>query len=305
MPNSNNPLPVGDDLYIECELGLDEEIIDYIQETHTLQVRVGGEPFYLWTRQDQGSIVSKSITSWETTGTQYSAYIWQPSDGAANHPNARSQQDKFKVFNDSTPMTRVYDKDSIAYDTEYALVIDVGDDESDAKSVLIWFNEDFTPGNVSYIYHNLCSCVDTSTGYPNRECPLCKGTSYPAAFVQYTTTATKYSSVNTVIIRVPMVAETFTPEQVGRVKRRPISHWMEAAPYVNNFDVIMGTTGRNSGVLFEVVGKRDSRWRGILMHQEFDTIRIEESDIRYSLAPVSVSAVTSDNVTITSGTEIY
>jgi hypothetical protein len=62
----------------------------------------------------------------------------------------------------------------------------------------------------------------------------------------------------------------------------------------------MGTIGRNRGVLWEIVNKSDSRWRGILIHQEFNTVRIEESDIRYSLAPISVKEVFVDMVTITS-----
>ena len=43
--NSNDPLPGGEDLYVECEIGLDPEIIDYITESHMLQIRIGAEPF--------------------------------------------------------------------------------------------------------------------------------------------------------------------------------------------------------------------------------------------------------------------
>lgn len=298
--NSNNPLSPGEDMYRECELGLDKEVIEYIKENHDLQIKVGGEPFYLFQRVEQGTRISQSITSWSTTSPQYSALIWQPGDGEAFHPNHRAQENSFVVFNNAAPLTRVYDKDSIAYDNEYALEMLRSNTSSTFGTVKIWFNPGFTPGNVSYAFRNLCSCVDESTGYPNRECPICKGTSYPPAFEQYTCAATKYHPINTVLVRVPMAVENLPVEQIGRVRRREHRHWMETTPYVKNYDLIMGTAGRNAGILFEVTGKYDSRWRGILTHQEFDTIRIEESDIRYQLAPISVIPTTTEIVTITS-----
>jgi len=304
MTSSNNPLSVGEDLYVECEIGLDPEMIDYMRESHNIQIKIGAEPFYLWHRVDQGSLISTSITSWLTTSPQYSAYIWHPSDGEGNHPNARIQQNQFKVFHNSSEMTRVYDPGSLTYDNEYALETESGSDVNTSGAVRIWFNYSFTPGNVSYAYRNVCSCVDRTTGYPNRECPICRGTSYPAAFVQYKINGTKYTPADTILVRIPLAAETLTPEQIGRVVRRDLRHWMQATPYVNNFDVIMGTTGNNAGVLFEVVAKSDSKWRSILLHQEFNTVRIEETDIRYHLAPSTVAQIDSDVVLITSSAEI-
>ncbi|KKM03048.1 hypothetical protein LCGC14_1778330 [marine sediment metagenome] len=303
--NSGSPLSGGEELFRECELGLDAEVVDYMRESHTLQIRVGGEPFYIFQRVEQGEFRSKSITSWETTASQYSAYIWQPTDGEDTHPNSRTQKNTFKIFNDAVELTRVFDKDSIAYDTEYAIEVETGIDVDTVGAVLIWFNEEFIPGNVSYSYRNICSCVDRSTGYPNRECPICRGTSYPAAFTQYLTSATKYNPVNTVLVRVPMAAEDVPVEQIGRVTRRDLMHWIAYnAPYVNNYDLIIGTMGRNTGVVWEIVNKSDSRWRGILMHQEFGTVRIEDSDIRYQLAPDAVKPVFTETVTVTSDAEI-
>lgn len=302
--DSNNPLTINEELFIENEFGLDAEIISYIKESHNLQIKIGAEPFYLWKRVDQGSLISKSITSWLTTSPQYSAYIWQPSDGEQTHPNSRMQQNKFDVFNGSTKLTRVYDAASIVYDNEYALETLVGSSSATANSVKIWFNTGFVPSAVSYSYYNICACVDSSTGYPNRECPLCRGTSYPAAFEQYTSAATKYNAANTILVRVPMAAETLTPDQIGRVLRRDLRHWTLASPIINNFDLIMGTTGRNAGVLFEIVSKSDSRWRGIITRQDFNTIRIEETDIRYNLAPILVDNFDQDVITLTSNAVI-
>ena len=298
--NSGNPLDSGEELYRDCEIGLDAEIVDYMQESHTLQIRIGAEPFYLFRRVDQGAFQSRSITSWETTSSQYSAYIWNPGDGETLHPNSRTQADTFKVFHNTSKMIRAYDKDSIVYDNEYAIDVEIGEDAGTAGAVRLWFNENFIPENVSFVYRNLCSCVDKTTGYPNRECPLCKGTSYPISFVQYKVDATAYNPEDTIPVRVPMTPEEYPVEQIGRVKRRDLRHWIQYTPYVKNYDLIIGTMGRNAGVLWEIVNKSDSRWRGILLHQEFDTVRIEESDIRYDLTPISVKEIFTDIVTITS-----
>jgi hypothetical protein len=303
--NSGNPLGEGKELYVDCELGLDAEVVDYMQESHTLQIRIGGEPFYIFKRTEQGEFCSKSITVWQTASTQYSAYIWQPGDGEYAHPNSSTQKNTFKVFNSAQELTRVFDKDSIMYDTEYAVDVEIGTDATTSKAVKIWFNTGFIPNNVSYSYRNICSCVDRSTGYPNRECPLCKGTSYPVAFNQCLTHATKYNPVNTVLVRVPMTPEDIPVEQIGRVTRRDLRHWIAYdAPYVHNYDLIIGTMGRNAGKVWEIVNKSDSRWRGILMHQEFSTVRIEESDIRYQLVPDKFHQIFTEMVTITSNATI-
>lgn len=302
--NSGNPLNPGEDMYRDCEIGLDAEVIHYIKQNHAIQIRIGAEPFYLFRRVDQGSYISESVTSWDTTAPQYSAIVWQPGDSERRHPNYRTQENHWAVYQGSRLLSRVYDKDSIAADDEYAIEVRRTGSSNMLGAVKIWFNEGFTPTNISYAFRNLCSCVDATDGYPNRECPLCRGTSYPAAFKQYTCPATAYKPANTVLVRVPMGAETRPVEQVGRVTQREHRHWMEADPYVKNYDLIMGTTGRNAGILFEITSKYDSRWRGILAHQEFDTIRIEEDDIRYKLAPVPVITKVTEIATVTSNTVI-
>lgn len=298
--NSGNPLNSGEELFRDCEIGLDKEIIAYIKENHTLQVRIGAEPFYLFQRVDQGELISRSIVRWATTVPQYSAIIWQPGDSDIFHPNHRVQTNNWTLFNNASPMTRAYDKDSIAYDNEYAIEFLRSNSESTFGTVKVWFNVNFVPTNVSYSFRNVCVCVDATTGYPNRECSLCRGTSYPAAFEFYTCAASKYKPTNTILVRVPMIKQEDPVEQVGRIRRRDTFHWTEADPYVNNYDLIMGTIGNDAGVLFEIVRKADSRWRGILTHQEFDTVRIEDTDIRYQLAPITIISKTTEIATITS-----
>lgn len=283
--NSNNPIDPNEEMYRECELGLDKEIIAYMQENHELQIRIGGEAFYLFKRLASGSLVQGTAAGWLTHAPQYSTQIWHPTDGEFTHPNVRNQNSEdFVVLNDDVAMKRVTTKSFITYDNEYAIEVGVGTGSQNDGIVKLWFNENFIPGTVTWRYYTICSCADRSTGYPNRACPSCKGTSYPQGWEQWFGQSTAYAPANTILVRTPMAPETRPVDPIGRVKQRNYRHWTLYTPIVDNYDIIVGAgPGVNQGVVYELVSKSDSLWRGILMHQEFDTIRIEESDIRYQL----------------------
>jgi hypothetical protein len=285
--NSSNPLVPNQELYADGEIGTSKEEIYYIQQNHELQLRVGGEPYSLWTRSMSGSYQQGTVTTWTITSpAQYSSYIWNPADGQTAHPDTRVKTlSNFQLFNDGVELSRVIDKDSLLYNTEFATSVEITDTAATSRRVRVWLNTGFTPGIVTYKYRNICSCADATTGYPNRECPICKGTSYPTAFIPYVTPATAYHPANTILVRVPLAPETIPVNQIGRVIVRENRHWTSYRPYINNYDIIRGTIGQNKDVLFEVTRKSDSRIRGILLHQQFDTIRIQESDIRYTIIP--------------------
>lgn len=287
IQNSFNPLQPGEDLYRHCELGLDEEEVHYIRESHGLQIRIGGEAFYLFQRQS-GSSVGGEITTWEQPLSNYLGTLWTSVDGEQRHPDIRINQSTFRLYNDGALMNRVFESDFLMTDTDYFIERLTGGSQVNEGKLRIWLNEGVTPGTVTYQAVTMCSCVDVMSGYANRECPICKGTSTPAAFTQYLTAGTKYSPVNTILVRVPMSVETAGVDNIGRVLARTHKHWVLPEPYVYNYDLIRGTTGRNTDVLFEIIEKYDSRVRGILLHQEFTTLRIDMDDIRYSLIPAVV-----------------
>ena len=282
--NSSDPLQPGEDMYRQCELGLDEEEIQYIRENHSLQIRVGGEPFYLFQRQS-GSAASGTITVWPQITPNYIGVLWTPADGESTHPDIRINETTFFLYNNGSLLTRVFDEDFVLNDTEFYIERQAGTSSTTSRTLRIHFNEGFVPGTVTYQAATICSCADLETGFPNRECEICKGTNTPAAFVQYLVTGDKHRPYNTILVRVPMSGETFGVDKIGRVKKRGYRNWILPTPYVYNYDILRGTIGRNEGVLFEVVSKYDSRIRGILLHQEIDTLRLNESDIRYSMIP--------------------
>lgn len=284
--NSSNPLQPQEELIQNCQIGLDEEEIYYIRQNHDLQIRTGAEPFYLFQRLS-GSAIDGTVSQFQST-SPYVGILWTPPDGDFRHPDIRINEPGFVLFNNGAPMNRVEQVDFIEVDNDYFLDMIPGTSPVDANSILIRFNSTFTPGTLTFRSNTICDCVDLETGYPNRQCPDCYGTSIPGGYTQYLAPATQYNPANAVLVRVPMVPESYGTANIGRVKVRNIRHWMRYEPYVSNYDLIFGTLNQDQTVLFEIVKKSDSRLRGILLHQEFETVRLEEDDVRYTLVPQMV-----------------
>jgi len=284
--NSDIPPAAGDEIYVECEIGLDQEEIYYIKQNNDIQLRIGAEPFYLFQRQS-GSLATGTVSSWEQVSSQYIGTLWTAGDAESSHPDIRTTEDTFVLFNDGVVMTRVWDSSYINADTEYYITKTAGTSTSDAGNIKVYLNTSFTPGTITYRANTLCSCVDIESGYPNRECTVCQGTATPAGFSQYIVSSSKYSPANTILIRVPKVVETLPAKIIGKVRTRQNRHWTTPVPYLYNYDVLVGTIGRNEGKVFEIIGKYDSRMRGILLHQEFDTLLIDPNDVRYNFTIVT------------------
>lgn len=284
--NSSNPLQVGEELFTECQIGLDSEIVSYIKQSNEISLRVSGEPFYYFQRVP-GAIITGNVSTYTQT-SPYIGTLWVPADGEFTHPDIRLHDSDFILYNNGVPMTRVYEVSYINSDTEYCIVVDVGVSSATKNVINVYFNDGFIPGDITFTSNSLCSCVDIESGYPNRQCTICKGTSTPFAYTQYKCAGSQYTPTNTVLVRVPLVAETAGVTQIGRVLSREYRHWAGPAPYLSNYDLIVGTIGNNIGNVYEIKAKLDSRMRGILLHQAFDTILIERDDIRYSITPETV-----------------
>lgn len=281
--NSNNPLRTEENLFREDELGLDYEVVDYILENNQLQLRMGGDPFYVFKRSTDGSLIELKAIAPTGTLPLNSYVLWQQADGDETHPNIRYSANAVVIKNNSLALTRVFDKESLASSNEFAIEMAVGTSSATAGTITVWFGSGFIPGTVDINYTTICACSDVTTGYPNRECKVCFGTSYPLAFTQQLCVATEYNPSNTFLIRVPMRPQDEPVTTVGRVARRDLNHWMMPDPYVTNYDIIVGTIGDTKGLMWEIINKSDSRWRGVLTHQQFSTTQIDEHDIRYKL----------------------
>jgi len=284
ITNSSDPLQPGEELYEDCGLGLDKEILDYIKENHALQIVLGGEPFYLYRRMSSGSIIAGTISSWDATSPQYMKIMWSPGD--VNHPDLRRYTSEgsgsFTLYEGGSPLTRVFDKNDLLYDNEFALEEIVGTNASTRKQVKLYLNSGYVPsGTITYSYRVACECVDFATNQPDMNCEICYGTGFPIGWVKYTCDGTKYNPANTILVRVPRTEFRWVYDGEGTVKKEVNKHWALIAPYFQNYDLIAGTIGKSSGRVFEVTNKMDSYLRGVFLHQEFETILLEASDIRY------------------------
>ena len=289
ITNSSDPLQPNEELYLDCEIGLDKEILDYIHESHILQIRIGAEPFYLYQRMSSGSIITGTISSWDTTSPQYMKIMWSPGD--ANHPDLRRYtiegSGSFCLYENGSPLTRVFDKNDLLYDNEFALEEIVGTSASTKKQVKLYLNSGYVPsGVITYSYRVACECLDFATNQPDMNCEICYGTGFPIGWVKYICDGTKYNPENTISIRVPRTEFRTVYDGEGVVRREVNKHWALAIPTINNYDLILGTIGKSRGRVFEITNKMDSYFRGIFMHQEFETILLEASDVRVKMTAV-------------------
>jgi hypothetical protein len=156
--NSNNPLQPQEELIRNCEIGMDEEIVQYVRQNHDLQIRMGAEPFYLFQRLS-GSAIDGAITNFQST-SPYVGILWTPADGDFRHPDIRINEPGFALFNNGTPMNRVEQSDFIEVDTDYYLDMIPGTGPIDAGTILIRFNTTFTPGTLTFRSNTICDCVD-------------------------------------------------------------------------------------------------------------------------------------------------
>jgi len=284
--NSSDPLQPNEELYEDCGLGLDKEITDYIKENHSLQILIGGEPFYFYQRMALGSIVTGTISSWDQTSSQYMKILWSP--GNSNHPDLRfytgSGSGTFRLYENGVPLNRIFDKNDLLYNNEFALEAIVGEGVSTKGQVKLYLKLGYIPsGVITYSYNVLCECVNPDTNAADMECPICYGAGFPLGWIKYNCDGTKYNPENTILIRVPKTDFIIPFSGEGLVKKQVNRHWALAIPSISNYDLIVGTIGNNINSIFEITNKKDSYFRGIFMHQEFDTILLEEADIRYQM----------------------
>ena len=285
ITNSSDPLQPGEELFEDCGLGLDKEVVDYIKENHGLQIILGGEPFYLFQRMSSGSTVNGTITSWDDTVIQYMKILWSPGD--SNHPDLRRYTSEgsgsFVLYENGVPLVRVFDKNDILYDNEFALEEVVGTSASTKRQVRLYLNSEYVPsGVITYTYEVACECVDFATNQPDMNCEICYGTGFPIGWVKYICDASKYNPENTILVRVPKVAFSITFDGEGLIRKEINKHWaLSSPPVISNYDLILGTIGKSENRLFEITNKSDSYFRGIFMHQEFETILLELADVRY------------------------
>jgi len=115
---------------------------------------------------------------------------------------------------------------------------------------------------------------------------ICYGTGFPIGWVKYICDGTKHNPENTILVRVPRTEFRWVYDGEGIVKKEVNKHWALISPYFQNYDLIAGTIGKSNGRVFEITNKMDSYLRGVFLHQEFETILLEASDIRYKMVEV-------------------
>lgn len=274
-------------------LGIDSDILDYIQESHEVQSRISSTPCYLFYQSHSGSaqgsfaepLVITSFISEDSNG--YRAVIW-PS-GSLLHPDLRPYTNdgkgSFDLYIDGIAATRVIEPEDIISETEFALVErrDLPDQRIEAA-----FHPNFDPAlhTVSYFYSSMLPGIESET--------MKRGDHTDHSIFGWTQYISEdgdaFRRKNQVLVRFPMITGDVQINEEGKVTLEENLSWMTADPLVNDFDMLVITAERSPfGVekRMEIVNKQDSIIQGRLVSQRFNVKLLEESDPRYKIPVVT------------------
>ncbi len=217
----------------------------------------------------------------------YTKIIWQSSD-RLNHPDLRENTNdgsgSIAVYINGDRAERVLNYND--FESQNQFFIDVN--ESNTIAIVMHPEFETSGSTIEYSYTTMCSCVNPKELQPDRKCTICYGTMWEGGYTYYTTSATSYKRENSILVVFPPVKEDYKIDDIqGKVKSELTTHWTNWETIVNDFDVIVGinASGSHYHNVFECVDLTRSDVRGQLLSQGFNTVYIEQDDIRYNLIP--------------------
>lgn len=273
----------------DFDLGIDKDIIDYIQESHEIESRISSTPCYLFFQHHSGSAQGSEVSplvvsSFVTDFSNARAIIWS-SGSALMHPDLRPYSNdgdgSLYVKVDGVELTRVLEISDIEHDNEYAAVerLDLPD-----KRVEIVFNNGYDPTShvVEYYYTAMNSGIYTETMKrgDNTDQSIFGWEQY------FNDDADAYRRKHQILVRFPMVTGDLQINEEGKVSVEENLCWMTATPFVHDFDMLIilpQDSHDGEEKRMEIVNKQDSQIQGRLVSQRFNVKLLEASDPRYKI----------------------
>ena len=272
-------------------LGVEPDIIDYIQESHVIQSRISPTRCYLLHQTDDGELVSDPsdpdnpivIASWDDTAPQYMKKIWT---GGDDHPDIRPHVNEgegaITVYIDGVSAGRVLDIVDMVSDAEYAVVQRL---DLISKDIEIVFNIGFDAGShiISYKYYTLNEGISPTIVKDGASTDESKH-----GWSQYLNPDPQdpLRGVNQILVRTPLTQEAFTINEEGSVILKENKCWMIWVPYVYASDILIvpiSESPNGKELRFIITDKNDSRIQGRLVSQRFRIVLLEETDPRYDI----------------------
>lgn len=271
----------------DFNLGIDPEIIKYIQQSHAVQARVSPTRCYLLKQKTSGDTVPGTgsvlpISTYLETSPNYRAQIWPT--GSVGYPDTRPFENDGKgnieIFIDSNPGVRILEVEDLYDDSEFAIV-----ERKDVlpRRVEVVFNEGFNASahTIEVRYSTIGENVD------NIQLKDGLNQSAPFGWEQYINDEeNSLQGKHQILVRTPLTTRDLVINEEGAVRLKDNQCWMEGEPYVMDGDIIVvppEATALNRELRFEVVNKQDSWIQGTLISQRFKITLLEEDDTRYEI----------------------
>lgn len=269
-------------------LGISQDHIHYIIQSHLIQSRISPTPCYLLQQKTAGSPVgyvgariTPAASAFTLVDGQYRLVIWE---GGSNHPDTRTYANEgrgnINVYHNSTALTRVFTTDDVIADTEFAVVerLDV-----DPARVEIVLHAGFTDiQNITYYYltweegvEDLASKRGDST------------TQSLFGWEQFMSSHwDDFQKPNQILVRFPINLNDVVVSDEGKVIIENRDSWMTHWPYVDDFDVLILDAEDSPDGLehrYEIVNSTDSIIQRHLVSQRFKLNLLERTDDRYAI----------------------
>ncbi len=276
----------------DYDLGIDSDILDFIQESHEVQSRISPTPCYLLQRKSSGSIIGTisspyTISTYIETSPNYRAVIWESGDNRPDvRPYVNNGQGNIGVLIDGASALRVLTIDDISSDLEFCVV--ERKDLSLPGRIEIVFNAGFDASA-----HTIqCYFSTMQPGISNIRMQKGEDTSQSIfgweQYLNFNTDA--YRNMHQILVRMPLTTRDLTLNEEGKVAIEENKAWMIWTPYVNDFDIlIVAASNSVSGKeeRYEILNKQDSVIQRRLLSQRFDVKLLEESDPRYQISYIT------------------
>ncbi|MDD5006726.1 MAG: hypothetical protein PHS33_09535, partial [Candidatus Omnitrophica bacterium] len=258
----SNPFIVAEEDY-DGTLGIDPEILDYIQENHEIQSRISSTPCYLLQRKSSGSVIGTiaspyTISTYIETSPNYRAVIWESGDNRPDiRPYVNNGLGNIGVLIDGASALRVLTIDDISSDLEFCVV--ERKDLSLPGRVEIVFNTGFDASA-----HTIQCYFSTIQPYINNV-RMQKGEDSSQSifgweqYLNYNTDM--HRNMHQILVRMPLTTRDLILNEEGKVAVEENKAWMIWTPYVNDFDIlIVAASNSVSGKeeRYEILNKQDS-----------------------------------------------
>lgn len=269
-------------------LGIDSDLLDYIQESAEIESRISPVRCYLLQQHATGSSVGSSssritVSSYVDTDPNYRAVIWS---SGSSHPDLRPYVNNGAgavfVYIDSVQATRVLEVEDLLNDNEFAVV--KRKDLNPAR-VEIVFNAGFNASlhTIEYYFSTMQEQIDITRVKRGEQ----GNTQSQFGWSQYLNTKSDaFRGKHQILVRMPLTTRDLIINEEGRVTLEENDSWMIWTPYVRDFDVLIVPADQAINGLeerYEIINKRDSVIQGRLITQRFKLKLLERSDPRYTI----------------------